>query len=105
MAKTQRTPKRPYVKPLTLADVDIEWGIGNLTAGVALIPALRNGGLDGIHARVRGLYDLLEGHECYADDSLIFVRYTLLDVAVRLYVYPDYLEALTAAAGSTNVTC
>src|SRR5438552_16489332 len=98
MAKTQRTPKRPYVKPLTLADVDIEWGIGNRTAGVSLIPALRNGGLDGLHARVRGLYDLLEGHECIADDSLIFVRKTLFDLAERLYVSPDDRDAIEAAA-------
>jgi len=97
MAKTQRTPKQPDVKSLTLADVDIVWGMHKATPGVALIPALQNGGLDGLYARVRGLYDLLEGHEVIQDDSLIFVRETLHDIAERLYVSPDDRDAIAAA--------
>jgi hypothetical protein len=103
MAKKSVAPKPTEAKPLTLADVDIVWNTtanasGKPTAGVSLIPALLNDGLDELYSRALGLHDLLEGHECIADESLIFVRATLLDLANRLYVFPDDRDAIASAA-------
>jgi hypothetical protein len=99
MAKTSVAPKNVETKPLTLADVDIHWGPGSPTPGVALIPVLRFGP-EAVSAYLRGLYDLLDGHECIADDSLVFVRNAIHDLANRLYVAEldgEYEDADAAA--------
>jgi hypothetical protein len=103
MAKTSVAPKKAETKPLTLADVDIKWGSNNPISGAALIPVLRFGP-ETLSAHIRGLYDLLEGHDCIADDSLIFLRDSLSELARRLYVFElDGVYEDESAAAVCNI--
>jgi hypothetical protein len=99
MATQARKTTKPAPKPLTLADVDIVWS-SKTTVGTSLIPVLRFGGAEAISAHIRGLYDLLEGHECIEHESLAFVRESLNELAGRLYVAEldgEYEDAGAAA--------
>jgi hypothetical protein len=99
MAKKSVAPKSTETKLLTLADVDIKWGSNDPIPGPALIPLLRFG-TETLSAHIRGLYDLLEGHDCIADDSLVFLRDSLRELANRLYVAEldgEYEDAGAAA--------
>ncbi len=80
-------PLRPTPDPIPLGEIEIRWD--RTYAWYEIEPVLRLGGARAIGARLRGLHNLLDGHEDLDLDETEFIRTCLQDLADALYVADD----------------